>query len=113
MNTLTPKQARDAEHSDLDNLSIYNPDIFGNIDCYFEAETGNLWHAYVGDHDIFELMRDKAIEWLEKKYAAHCANQREQDSIDRGADAYESRMLDAVMSRSEWQPKLDALGVRA
>jgi len=107
------KAKRDAEHSDLDNLAINDPDICADIDCYFEAETGNLWHAYLGDHDIFEIIRDTTIAWLERKYAEHCKKVREQDSIDRAADAYESRQLDAVMNRQEWQPKLDALTIRA
>ena len=107
------KQIRDAEHSDLDNLSIYDPDVCAEIDCYFEAETGNLWHAYVGDYDIFEIIRDTTIAWLEKKYAAHCDNQREQDSVDRAADRFDSQQLDAVMNRHQWQPLLDKLTVRA
>lgn len=107
------KQARDAEHSDLKNLAIYEPDICAEIDCYFDAGTGNLWHAYVGDHDIFELIRDSVIAELETKYAKHCREQREQDSIDRAADRFESQQLDAVMNRHQWQPLLDKLTVRA
>ncbi len=90
------KQARDEEHSDLENVSIYDPDICTEIDCYFDAETGNLWHAYLGDHDIFEIIRDTTIAWLEKKYEAHRDNQREQASIDRAADRYEALQLDAA-----------------
>jgi hypothetical protein len=107
------KQNRDAEHNDLDNLAIYDPDICTEIDCYFEAETGNLWHAYLGDHDIFEIIRDTTIQFLENKYRDHCDKVREQDSIDRAADRYESRQLDAVMNRHQWQPMLDSLTVRA
>ena len=92
------KQKRDAEHSDLDNLAIYDPDVCAEIDCYFEAETGNLWHAYLGDHDIFEIIRDTTIAWLETQYRKHAANQREQDSIDRAADRYESQQLDKALA---------------
>lgn len=96
-NSKNPKQARDAEHSDLDNLSIHEIDICADIDCYFDAETGNLWHAYVGDHDIFNVMRDSSIEYLEQQYAKHCRQQREQDAIDRAAERYEARQLDVAM----------------
>lgn len=113
MQEMTPKQARDAEHSDLENLAVYEPDICSDIDCYFDAETGNLWHAYVGDHDIFELLRDSCIEWLEAGYRKHCRKQREEAAIDRAADAYESLQLDKVMNSHEWMPTLNALGVRA
>lgn len=106
------KAQRDAEHNDLENVSIYDPDICAEIDCYFDADTGNLWHAYVGDHDIFEIIRDTTITWLEGKYRDHCDKVREQDSIDRAADRFESAQLDRVMNSHEWMPAFNALGVR-
>jgi hypothetical protein len=89
-NSKSPKQARDSEHDDLDNLGIYDPDICAEIDCYFDPETGNLWHAYVGDHDIFELMRDTSIAWLEKKYATHSKEEADNHNLDLAIARMES-----------------------
>jgi hypothetical protein len=110
---MTPaKQARDAEHNDLVNLSIYEVDICADIDCYFDPDTNNLWHAYVGDHDIFNIMRDSTIAFLEREFEKHCGQEREQSRTDAAIDRYESRMLDHVMNRLQWQPSLDALRIR-
>lgn len=76
------KQQRDTEHSDLVNLAIYDADICGKIDCYFEPNTGNLWHAYVGDHDIVEIIRDTTIAWLEAHYAKHRRDLREENKLE-------------------------------
>jgi hypothetical protein len=107
------KQDRIAMHDDCDNLDIYNDDICQDIECYFDPVIGNIWFAYVNGCNVLDLLRDTVVAKLEREYANHLRQAREDDALDTAIDRYESRMLDHVMNRLDWQPKLDALRIRS
>lgn len=91
MMTTEAKQKRDAEHNDMANLAIYNDDICVDIDCYFDEETQNLWHAYVGDHDIFNVLQQTTIAELEREFAKHVRKEAEDHNLDLAISRWESQ----------------------
>lgn len=91
MATTEAKQKRDAEHTDLVNLSIFNDDICADIDCYFDEETHNIWHAYVGDHDIYNILQQTTIAELEREFSKHVRKEAEEHNLDLAISRWESQ----------------------
>jgi hypothetical protein len=40
-----------------------------NMDCYFCPVTGNLWHCYLGQVDLYNILADTVIARLEREFA--------------------------------------------
>jgi len=51
---------------DVDLSHIAGPDL----ECYFHKYDGELWHAYVGDVDIAEIMDELSRGACEREYRA-------------------------------------------
>jgi hypothetical protein len=83
----TAKAQRDYEHSDYINYELEPVGMPYKLDCYFEPYSLNLYHAYIGDEDICELLRDSVIESLqrqaEKLLASDLANDRMEAALAR------------------------------
>lgn len=101
-------------HTDLTQYwADMRDDSDAKMECYFEPYTCNLWHVYVGEMEIFNLMSDTVIQSLEREYEKHLHQEREDDALNSAVDRYESRMLDHVMNRLAWQPNFDAMKIRS
>jgi hypothetical protein len=101
-------------HTDLDlYIADKRDDTDATLECYFEPYSCNLFHVYVGDFEINLLLSDTVIQSLEREYEKHCMREREEEAANAAVDRYESKMLDHVMNRQDWQPKLDALRIRS
>lgn len=88
------KQDRLVMHADFENLDIYSDDICQDIECYFDPATGSAWFIYVNGANVFDLVRDTVIAKLEREYAKHVRQAREDDALDTALSRYETRMLD-------------------
>ena len=81
-NITVAKSERDLEHSDLVNYQIQPIDMPYQLDCYFEPYTMNLWHAYIGDQDIVDLLRDSVIEDIQRSAEALDKSERANDRME-------------------------------
>jgi hypothetical protein len=55
--------------SGLDHLQVKHFDMTEMMDCYFCPVTGNLWHCYLGQVDLYNILADTVIAQLEREYA--------------------------------------------
>jgi len=76
------KAQRDAEHSDCINYEIEPIDMPYKLDCYFDPYSLNLYHAYIGDEDISDLLRDSVIESLQRQVAKLVKSERDNDRVE-------------------------------
>jgi hypothetical protein len=60
-----------------------------DLECYFEAYTGNLWFVYANGALITDLLRDSVIQTLEEAYAKACKEEAENDALDYALARYE------------------------
>jgi len=67
--TLPYNDARIMVRSGLEHLQIIHFDMTEILDCYFCPVTGNLWHAYLGQADLYNILADSVIAYLEREYA--------------------------------------------
>lgn len=67
--TLPFNDARIMVRSGLEHLQIKDFDMTENMDCYFCPVTGNLWHCYLGQVDLFNILADTVIARLEREFA--------------------------------------------
>ena len=78
------------EHSDFDCMVCEHPDAPGvDLECYFDAQTTNLWFVYVNGGEIHELLRDTVIQTLESAYAKACKEEADNDALDYALARYE------------------------
>ena len=78
------------QHPDLDQMICEHHDVPGqDLECYFEAYTGNLWFVYVNGGEIHELLRDTVIQTLESAYAKACKEEADNDALDYALARYE------------------------
>jgi hypothetical protein len=42
------------------------------LDCYFCPVTGNLWHAYLGTTELYNVLSATVISALEREFAPLC-----------------------------------------
>jgi hypothetical protein len=81
-------------HTDLDQFwAADRDDSDAKMECYFDRDTTNLWHVYVGEMEIFNLLSDTVIEALEREYAKHLRSEREQSKTDAAIDRYEASLV--------------------
>ena len=79
-----------SQHPDLDQMICEHHDVPGqDLECYFEAYTGNLWFVYVNGGEIHELLRDSVIKTLEEAYAKACKEDAEADALGYALHNYE------------------------
>ena len=72
--TLPYNDARIMVDSGLDHLVIIHDDLLEELDCYFCPATGNLWHAYLGQVDLYNVLSAAVIDSLEREYRAKWEN---------------------------------------
>jgi len=101
-------------HADLTQyMADERDDSDAKLECYFEEYTGSLWHVYAGEMEIYNLLSDAVIQDLEREFNKHMRKEAQEHALDLAIDRYESRQLDAIMNRQQWQPAFDSLTVRA
>ena len=84
------------QHTDLDQMICEHHDVPGqDLECYFEAYTGNLWFVYVNGGEIHELLRDTVIKALEEAYAKACKEEADNNALDFALARYESKHYEA------------------
>ena len=80
------------QHPELDQMICEHHDVPGqDLECYFEASTGNLWFVYVNGGEIHELLRDSVIQTLESAYAKACKEEADNDALDFALARYEMK----------------------
>jgi hypothetical protein len=67
--TLPFNDARIMVRSGLDHLQVTHFDMTEKMDCYFCPVSGNLWHCYLGQVDLYNILADTVIAQLEREYA--------------------------------------------
>ena len=86
-----------AEHSEFDCMVCEHPDAPGvDLECYFDAETANLWFVYIGDALITDLLRDSIIQSLERGYEIACRAELEESKLSAALDRYEAKHYEAL-----------------
>ena len=86
-----------AEHSEFDCMVCEHPDAPGvDLECYFDAETSNLWFVYIGDALITDLLRDSIIKSLERGYEIACRAELEESKLSAALDRYEAKHYEAL-----------------
>ena len=85
-----------AEHSDFDCMVCEHPDAPGvDLECYFDAQTTNLWFVYIGDALITDLLRDTIIQSLERGYVKACKEEADANALNLALANYESKNFEA------------------
>jgi hypothetical protein len=78
------------QHPELDQMICEHHNVPGqDLECYFDAYTGNLWFVYVNGGEIHELLRDSVIETLEEAYTKACKEEADNDKLDYALARYE------------------------
>jgi hypothetical protein len=67
--TLPYNDARIMVRSGLEHLQVTHFDMTEKMDCYFCPVSGNLWHCYLGQVDLYNILADTVIAQLEREYA--------------------------------------------
>ena len=57
----------------LEHLVVEHSDLTKPLDCYFCPITGNLWHAYLGTTELYNVLSATVISALEREFAPLCA----------------------------------------
>lgn len=76
------KASRDLEHDDLVNYQLEPSDMPYMLDCYFDPYSFNLYHAYIGDEDISDLLRDSVIDGLQRDAAKLIKSERANNRME-------------------------------
>ena len=71
--TLPFNDARIMIDQGLEHLVIQHDDLTVELDCYFCPVTGNLWHAYLGTTELYNVLSATGIAALEREFAPLCA----------------------------------------
>ena len=71
--TLPFNDARIMIDQGLEHLVIQHDDLTAPLDCYFCPVTGNLWHAYLGTTELYNVLSNAVIDSLEREFAPLCA----------------------------------------
>jgi hypothetical protein len=78
------------EHAEFDCMVCEHPDAQDvDLECYFDAQTANLWFVYIGNALITDLLRDTVIQALERGYIKACKEESEQNALDYALARYE------------------------
>jgi len=70
--TLPAADARIIIDQGLEHLFIEHDDLTAPLDCYFCPITGNLWHAYLGTTELYNVLSSAVIDSLEREFAPLC-----------------------------------------
>ena len=70
--TLLAVDARIMIDQGLEHLVIQHDDLTVELDCYFCPFTGNLWHAYLGTTELYNVLSATVIAALERGFAHFC-----------------------------------------
>jgi hypothetical protein len=70
-------------HSDLTQyMADERDDSDAKLECYFEDYTGNLWHVYAGEMEIYNLLSDAVTQDLEREYGKHRRAEADAHNLD-------------------------------
>ena len=65
------------KHTDLTQyFADDRDDSDAKLECYFDDYTMSLWHVYVNDSEIYNLLSDTVIKSLEREYELHVRKER-------------------------------------
>lgn len=56
----------------LEHLAIEHDDLTVELDCYFCPITGNLWHAYLGTVELYNVLAPAVIAAFEREFVQFC-----------------------------------------
>ena len=70
--TLPAIDARIIIDQGLEHLVIEHDDLTAPLDCYFCPITGNLWHAYIGTTELYNVLSSAVINSFERGFAHFC-----------------------------------------
>lgn len=62
--------------SGLQHLAIEHDDLPETLDCYFCPVSGNLWHAYLGQVELYNVLAPTVIADLEREFAPYSEYER-------------------------------------
>ena len=80
------------QHPELDQMICEHHNVPDqDLECYFEAYTGNLWFVYANGALITDLLRDSVIQTLEEAYAKACKEEADNDKLDYALARYEMK----------------------
>ena len=86
------------KHTDLTQyFADDRDDSDAKLECYFDDYTMSLWHVYVNDSEIFNLLSDTVIQSLEREYALHIKKERRKHNLCLAVNNWELRQLDRQM----------------
>ena len=71
--TLPFNDARIMIAQGLEHLVVQHGDLTEPLDCYFCPITGNLWHAYLGTTELYNVLSSAVIDSLVREFAPLCA----------------------------------------
>ena len=80
-------------NTDMDHLEIKHYDLDSPVYCYFDAQTGEVWHIFANGIDIFGVVTEEFKRALERSYKAFCKAEREADELDLALANYELNQL--------------------
>ena len=81
-----------AEHIEFDCMVCSHPDAPDvDLECYFDAQSTNLWFVYIGNALITDLLRDTVIQSLERGYVKACKEEADNNALDFALARYESK----------------------
>jgi len=86
------------KHTDLTQyFAEERDDSDAQLECYFDDYTMSLWHVYVNEAEIYNLLSEAVIASLEREYARHVRNEAREHNLDLAIARYESLQLDKAM----------------
>ena len=85
------------KHQDLTQYITDSDDCDTPLECYFDDYTMSLWHVYVNDAEIYNLLSDTAIKALERDYEMHVRKERREHNLCLAVNNWELRQLDRQM----------------
>lgn len=86
------------KHADLTQyFADDRDDSDAKLECYFDDYTMSLWHVYVNEAEIYNLLSDAVIKSLEREYARHVRKEAREHNLDLAISRYESVQLDKAM----------------
>ena len=85
------------KHQDLTQYITDSDDCDTPLECYFDDYTMSLWHVYVNDAEIYNLLSDTAIKSLERDYEMHVRKERREHNLCLAVNNWELRQLDRQM----------------
>lgn len=76
IDTLPYGDAIEMINSGLQHLAIEHDDLTETLDCYFCPVSGNLWHVYLGQVELYNVLSPSVIADLEREFAPYSFYER-------------------------------------